>query len=363
MDICDILAADDNESWLDGIIEAINRHTGYSCDTARNYEETSRKISTTNYRLIILNYGLGTQAQGRRILRLLADKVNQIPVLLISGSYGYSLERISSKKALENLQGKYLFVKNYLIKGPTNDYGFMNELLNNIDKWILPKEEYIDNNKLKVQPTTNISTKQDTKKETEKKSIFIPADKYRSKIDFGIITIREDENNAVLRKFKRSGILKGKNRSYILSRIKAKNNNWYNVAIIRCIGQGGGISQDTARDMIEDLDPNWIILVGIAGGIPAYEYTLGDVVTATDFLDFSIEAVLETGKKEYAAWGAQLPKIVTNILNVLDSVKEMQGWNWYRSIGMKRPNVDLSDDKFYGHPEWKEDTKKKVIIP
>ena len=40
------------------------------------------------------------------------------------------------------------------------------------------------------------------------------------------------------------------------------------VAVVRCLEPGQGLAQDAARDMIDDLDPEWLLVVGIAGGVP-----------------------------------------------------------------------------------------------
>ena len=54
-------------------------------------------------------------------------------------------------------------------------------------------------------------------------------------------------------------------------------------------GQGHGI--------IDDLNPEWLMLVGIAGAIPSEEYTLGDVVVATRLHDFTVRAAIEGNRK------------------------------------------------------------------
>lgn len=75
-------------------------------------------------------------------------------------------------------------------------------------------------------------------------------------------------------------------------RLPTLNGGRYSVALTRCLEQGTGEAQNVARDLIEDLDPQWLLVVGIAGGVPASELTLGDVVVSTRILDFSVEAVI-----------------------------------------------------------------------
>ena len=43
-------------------------------------------------------------------------------------------------------------------------------------------------------------------------------------------------------------------------------------------------------DLIDDLQPSLLLVVGIAGGLPSDDISLGDVVLSTRLLDFSVEA-------------------------------------------------------------------------
>src|SRR5262249_2005043 len=112
----------------------------------------------------------------------------------------------------------------------------------------------------------------------------------RRRVDVAIITIREDENRAVLDRVSNQTVLAGRNRTYSVGEIDGQDH--CTVAVVRTPEQGPGAAQDTARDAIEDLDPTWIMVVGIAGAVPDNEFTLGDVVVATRLHDFSVGALL-----------------------------------------------------------------------
>ena len=71
-----------------------------------------------------------------------------------------------------------------------------------------------------------------------------------------------------------------------LSRFQDGLGNRWSVAIVRALGQGPNPAQSTTRDVIEDLDPSWLILTGIAGGVPTNDFTLGDVCIASRLHDF-----------------------------------------------------------------------------
>ena len=42
----------------------------------------------------------------------------------------------------------------------------------------------------------------------------------------------------------------------------------YRLAVLRQIEQGNGEAQEAARDLIDDLQPSMLLVVGIAGGLP-----------------------------------------------------------------------------------------------
>jgi len=94
---------------------------------------------------------------------------------------------------------------------------------------------------------------------------------------YGIITIREDEFEAVLQRLPFEELVAGRQR-YAISRLKTVSEDEYVIASVRCLEPGTGQAQDVARTMIDELNPQWILLVGIAGSIPDYEHTLGDVI-------------------------------------------------------------------------------------
>src|SRR6266571_2272281 len=186
------------------------------------------------------------------------------------------------------------------------------------------------------------------------------SEEIKGKVDFAIITIREDEYRAVLLRFPREDDIVG-NRTYTLSRVQLADEEQYIVATARCIDQGGGAAQDLARDIIEDLDPQWFLLVGIAGAIPASEYTLGDVVLATRLNDFSVSAALDGGRKEYATAGGPMHKRVQDLLAHLPArLPQLNGWNDIGSITIDRPPVDLASTNFYGEPGWRTNVQQSL---
>lgn len=107
---------------------------------------------------------------------------------------------------------------------------------------------------------------------------IIPVDAVRGRVDFAIITILEEEFKAVLERFSlRQPVEKGK-QLYEYCRFMTHAGVECGVAVVRSLEQGQTAAQSVARDVIEDLDPGWLILAGIAGGVPDDGFTLGDVL-------------------------------------------------------------------------------------
>jgi len=198
--------------------------------------------------------------------------------------------------------------------------------------------------------------------EADQSSLMPQTDKapesLRGKVDFAIITVREDEHKAVLNRFPKDYIFRGQHRSYSVGRLPLPSGESYSVAVVKSIEQGEASGQDVARDIIEDLDPQWILLVGIAGGIAADEFTLGDVVAAIRLHDFSVKALIEGKPVQYASTGGPAEKVVQDRLAMLGAMEqELKDWNSQGSIGLPRPPVDLKSSNFYGDEVWKKRVK------
>jgi nucleoside phosphorylase len=178
-----------------------------------------------------------------------------------------------------------------------------------------------------------------------------------------ILPIRPDEEAAILSRITLiEEPITGKHGLYKIGRIQRRVGT-LSVAVKRIIEQGNLSAQTFARNAIEDLDPDWIMLVGIGGGIPAYEYTLGDVIVATRVHDFSVGAYKEKGNSrvEVTNRGGPMSRKTQDLIDQLPHMHRMQrAWNSGRSIKAKRPEVDLSDNRFYGTEKWKDDTKSSL---
>src|SRR5215469_18683848 len=130
-------------------------------------------------------------------------------------------------------------------------------------------------------------------------------------IDIAILTIRDDEFRAVLKVFPDDhDIHKGRHREYTLRTADAGEGASYRLAVLRQIEQGNGEAQEAARDLIDDLQPSLVLVVGIAGGLPSDDISLGDVVLSTRILDFSVEARKFQEDTTYNVGGGPISKSI-----------------------------------------------------
>jgi len=189
----------------------------------------------------------------------------------------------------------------------------------------------------------------------------------KGKVDIGIITIREDEFLAVIKRFKNRNTVSGGKNLYEFSRISLKPEKEFGVVITRCIEQGQEKAQAVTHNMIEELSPPWIFLVGIAGGLPDNEYSLGDVLLASRFLNFAVTTARQDEAPQMNISGGDLHTDVEKLLSHLSAlVDSFSDWNNIESIGLDKPKIkvpkSLSAKKFYGDSNWKTKVQSSLKI-
>ena len=196
---------------------------------------------------------------------------------------------------------------------------------------------------------------------------MLKASEVHDSVDFGIITIREDEYTAVLNHLRGREQVHGRI-FYEFARIDLDTEGQCGVAVARCLDQGHGAAHSVANNMLEDFDPNWILLVGIAGGVPNDEYSLGDVLLASRIYDFSVSAEIleeEEHRREWNLTGGPVHPIIEAILGAISGWKaHFKGWNNQKSVRMKKPVCvvpkDLKDNCYYGPEAYREKVQKSL---
>ncbi|HKO46537.1 MAG TPA: hypothetical protein VJV79_02370 [Polyangiaceae bacterium] len=182
-------------------------------------------------------------------------------------------------------------------------------------------------------------------------------------VDIGIITIREDEFEAALDAFPMEDgnalhIGRSTRRHYNIRQAESGTADSYRIAIVRQTEQGTGEAQALARDLIEDLSPLLILVVGIAGAPPSSDLTLGDVVVSTHVHDYTVHAKIG-GETVYALSGGPIAAAITRGIANLPARKLDLG-SWWADLP-PRPDVDVDDPGLYsGDDAWKAKIRKSL---
>lgn len=173
------------------------------------------------------------------------------------------------------------------------------------------------------------------------------------KVDVAIITIRPDEFKAVRERFKTTHRSLPGGHSYLMGEVKTCDDQSYTIALARCVEQGNDVSQKLAGQIIHDLNPEIILVVGIAGGVPHDEFTLGDVVVSTRIENLNLDALNADGTTAYAPRGGPLHPVLEDIVSLLPGDPALEGWAKPESVGLERPAVDLQQTRIEGDDEWR----------
>jgi nucleoside phosphorylase len=103
------------------------------------------------------------------------------------------------------------------------------------------------------------------------------------------------------------------------------------------------------------------MLVGIGGGVPSFDFTLGDVVCASRVHDFCVRATKHDEPESFRVTGGPMQRSVENILANLPAIaRRLEGWNSTREIGQKRPYVRVQVNNLYGDGQWKKETRRSL---
>ena len=192
---------------------------------------------------------------------------------------------------------------------------------------------------------------------------FIDSRHIKSEVDFGVIAIREDEFEAVLMRLAPDRYTIGRRR-YEVGCVSAAGGGYYRYAAVRLPEQGQGLSQKVASDLISDLDPRWIILVGICGAVPSLDFSLGDVVCATRVHDFCVGSAKEGSGRSFNVGGGPMHPEIQSLLGSLPAIKrQLEPWNTPKALSMWRPPLTVppvESDFYYGDDSWKIETHRSL---
>lgn len=187
------------------------------------------------------------------------------------------------------------------------------------------------------------------------------------KVDCAIITILPEEFLAVQERFASKPYKHPASQyTYGISRVQTKSGQSCVVAVARTSGQGNDVSQHLATNMINDLDPQILLVVGIGGGVPDNDFTLGDVIVSSHIHNFDLSAV-KGEQMTFNVTGGGNPRVSEITANLYFYHEQMSDWNSEASIKMARPTLLLTEQEVErlldkGVSEaWREQVREAVL--
>jgi nucleoside phosphorylase len=173
----------------------------------------------------------------------------------------------------------------------------------------------------------------------------------KGQIDFAIITATEETQRAVLQRFRAEKFIQGK-RQYSLAVVPRDGAPSYNVALITLPDIGSQVALQLTRDLIDDLDPTWIVSVGVGKALPNHKFSLGDVIVGNRIASFALETRKQQGRSDFDLRSKEMAREITNFQGTLVG-KESQFADWDQGILPREIALkDFDPADFYGDKEW-----------
>lgn len=181
------------------------------------------------------------------------------------------------------------------------------------------------------------------------------ATEYKGRVYAVILTIRQDETDAVIRRLGELETVQGR-LGYRVGRVRRAGHDMA-IAVHRIREQGTSPAQAAATNAIEDLDPRLLVLVGIAGAVPTDEFSLGDVMVATRVTDLRVQALLPEHRRELSI---RSDRGHPGLIDRLTNLSKFDEWAGAESIGLPQPEVPLAQDKFTGDEAWSKKVRESL---
>ncbi len=153
-------------------------------------------------------------------------------------------------------------------------------------------------------------------------------------IDFAIITALPKEAQAVVTRLENYEIKRFEDkdiRTYHCGTVPIKGGDgFYRVAVVVLPSMGNVSAANTATDTIAHWNPRFVLMVGIAAGIPENEVKLGDVVVANQIVGYDYGKVTSKGIK-------RRDRVYPGSALLLDRINNFWDKSWTKQIDEPRP--------------------------
>lgn len=110
------------------------------------------------------------------------------------------------------------------------------------------------------------------------------------------------------------------------------------VALFRSIRQANVEAQVVVQRALEDLQPAWVLVVGIAGAFPHGDVTIGDVVVSSEIVDFTYEAKREGKPAELDKRTLELHHAARGVVAMLPMTRRsISAWSTEAEVRAQHP--------------------------
>jgi nucleoside phosphorylase len=153
-----------------------------------------------------------------------------------------------------------------------------------------------------------------------------------------IYTIKDIEFLAVLDRLGRTTDFTGNSgQRYKTANISTQTAD-VNVMLFRGVNQGNAEAQTLIQRAIADVKPDWVFVVGIAGGAPHKDFTIGDVIVASELLEFTYEEKRDNSPSTLHPRTLPLHRLTHGFVSMLPAVlRQIAQWSAEQETTKQRP--------------------------
>ncbi len=159
-------------------------------------------------------------------------------------------------------------------------------------------------------------------------------------VDFAIITALEKEAKAVVSRLENYSIQRFEDRdirTYHCGTVRIQGTDRVYRAVVVLLPSMGEISAATAAtDAITLWNPRFVLMIGIAGGIPQDDLDLGDVVVADQVVGYEYGKVTDHESKPYEI--KPRDRVYPASALLLDRVRSFWDDSWTQEVNIPRPD-------------------------
>jgi nucleoside phosphorylase len=144
----------------------------------------------------------------------------------------------------------------------------------------------------------------------------LQAAELKGQIDLAIITATEETHRAALKHFVTQTFIQGR-RNYTFFTVPRSNGLAYNGVLLNLPDVGNQAALSATRDLIDDLDPPWIVSLGVGKALPSHRFSLGDVIIADRIANLALETRQQRGLSEFDLRATEMAREVSTFQGTL----------------------------------------------